>query len=293
MIKIIGLTAFALTAFAFNSILCRLALRGGEIDAAGFTLVRLASGAVALITILFFFRNSRGVAGGSDVTPLLTRGLLHFGNWPSAFFLFAYAICFSFAYLGLTAGTGALVLFGAVQMTMIGVAIFRGELPTRLEWVGVFVAIGGLVYLVLPGLAAPPLFNAGLMAAAGIAWGIYTLRGKSSADPLADTTGNFVRSVPMIVLAAIPFLARFHLSSRGVLLAMISGAVTSGIGYAVWYAALKHHTATRAAVLQLSVPVIAAAIGVWLLSETADTRLIVAGALILGGIGLTIFGRRR
>jgi drug/metabolite transporter (DMT)-like permease len=154
------------------------------------------------------------------------------------------------------------------------------------------VAVGGLVYLVLPGLAAPPLLSAALMSAAGIAWGFYTLRGRSSGDPLADTTGNFVRSVPMIIVAAIPFFAQFHLSSRGILLAAISGAVTSGIGYAVWYAALKHHTSTRAAVLQLSVPLIAASIGVWFLSETADMRLIVAGALILGGIGLTIFGRK-
>ena len=295
MIRIIGLTAFALTAFAFNSILCRFALRGGEIDAAGFTLVRLVSGAVALFIIAFISsspRVSNVVAPNLDVTPLLTSRLVHFGNWPSAFFLFAYAICFSFAYLGLTAGTGALVLFGAVQITMIGFAIFRGERPTGLEWVGVLVAIGGLVYLVLPGLAAPPLFNAALMAVAGIAWGFYTLRGKSSSDPLADTAGNFVRSVPMIVVAAIPFFLRFHLSGRGALLAAVSGAVTSGIGYAVWYAALKHHTATRAAVLQLSVPVIAAAIGVWLLFESADMRLIIAGALILGGTGLTIFGRK-
>jgi len=278
MIRIIGLTAFALTAFAFNSILCRLALRTGEIDAASFTLVRLVSGAIALIAISYFF-SSRSNSKGR-------------GNWFSAFFLFAYAICFSFAYLGLTAGTGALVLFGSVQLTMIGFAIFRGERPSALEWLGLAVAIGGLVYLVLPGLAAPPLVNALLMAAAGIAWGFYTLRGKGSGDPLADTTGNFVRSVPMIVLAAIPFFSRFHLSNRGVLLAVLSGAFTSGIGYAVWYAALKHHTATRAAVLQLSVPVIAAAIGVWFLSETADVRLIIAGVLILGGIGLTIFGRR-
>jgi drug/metabolite transporter (DMT)-like permease len=281
MIRIIGLTAFALTAFAFNSILCRLALRTGEIDAASFTLVRLVSGAVALISISYFV-SSLHVSQGSRKS----------GSWLSAFFLFAYAICFSFAYLGLAAGTGALILFGSVQITMIGVSILRGERPTRLEWLGLLVALGGLFYLVLPGLASPPLGNALLMAAAGMAWGFYTLRGKGTADPLADTTGNFVRSVPMILVAAVPLFSRFHLSSRGVLLAVLSGAVTSGIGYAVWYAALKHHTATRAAVLQLSVPVIAAAIGVWFLSETAGIRLIIAGALILGGIGLTIFGRK-
>lgn len=279
MIKVIAYTAFALTAFAFNSILCRLALRDGEIDAAGFTLVRLASGAVILAILTYFFSSKKEIRNS--------------GNWLSAFFLFTYAICFSFAYLGLTAGTGALVLFGSVQITMIGVSIARGERPTSLEWVGVLIAIGGLVYLVLPGLAAPPLFNAALMAAAGAAWGFYTLRGKGSTDPLVDTTGNFVRSVPMIVLTTIPFFARFHLTTNGTILAVVSGAVTSGIGYAVWYAALKHHTATRAAVLQLSVPVIAAAIGVWFLSESAHIRLTISGALILGGIAITIAGRSK
>ena len=277
--KVIVYTSFALIAFAFNSILCRLALRGGEIDAAGFTLVRLVSGAAALIILAYFFSSKKEVRTS--------------GNWSSAFFLFAYAICFSFAYIGLSAGTGALVLFGSVQITMIGVSVARGERPTGLELIGVLVAIGGLVYLVLPGLAAPPLFNSVLMAAAGAAWGFYTLRGKGSNDPLADTTGNFVRSVPMIVLATIPFISQFRFTSRGVLLAVISGAVTSGIGYAVWYAALKHHTATRAAVLQLSVPVIASVIGVWFLTESADLRLLIAGLLILGGIGLTIAGRSK
>ena len=277
--KIFLYTTFALVAFAFNSIICRLALRGGEIDAAGFTLVRLASGAVTLVVLAYFFSSKKGIRRS--------------GNWPSAFFLFAYAICFSFAYLVLSAGTGALVLFGSVQITMIGVSIVRGERPTSLEWIGVLLALGGLVYLVLPGLAAPPLLNAMLMAAAGMAWGFYTLRGKGSSEPLADTTGNFVRSVPMIVLATMPFISQFHLSSRGFLLAIISGALTSGIGYAVWYAALKHHTATRAAVLQLSVPIIAAAIGIWFLSESADIRLIIAGVLILGGIALTISGRSK
>ena len=279
MIKVIAYTGFALTAFALNSILCRLALRGNEIDAAGFTLVRLASGAAMLVILSYFFSSKKEIRNS--------------GDWRSAFFLFAYAICFSFAYLGLTAGTGALVLFGAVQITMIGISAFRGERPTGLELVGVLIAIGGLVYLVLPGLAAPPILNAALMAAAGIAWGFYTLGGKGSGDPLADTTGNFVRSLPMMAIAAVPFFRSFHLSNRGIVLAIISGAVTSGIGYAIWYAALKHHTATRAAVLQLAVPVIAAAIGVWFLSESADSRLLIAGALILGGIATTIAGRSR
>jgi drug/metabolite transporter (DMT)-like permease len=279
VIRVIFYTAFALVAFAFNSILCRMALRGEEADAAGFTLVRLISGAVTLVVISYFVSTGKGFSGR--------------GNWLSAFFLFAYAICFSFAYLGLTAGTGALILFGSVQLTMIAVTIFRGERPHLLEWIGLLVALGGLVYLVFPGLAAPPLWSSALMAAAGAAWGFYTLRGRGSSAPLADTTGNFIRTIPMIVAAAMPFISGIHLSRSGLLLAILSGAVASGVGYTVWYAALKHHTATRAAVLQLGVPLIAAAGGVLFLAESGTQRLAVAAALILGGIALTIFGRKR
>jgi drug/metabolite transporter (DMT)-like permease len=278
MLRIILYTAFALTAFAFNSILCRIALGKDEIDAASFTAVRLVSGALTLSILLLSFSK--------------TRSVVKTGNWRSAFFLFAYAICFSFAYLGLTTATGALILFGCVQMTIIGISIARGERPSSLEWIGLAVALGGLVYLVFPGLTSPPLISAVLMAAAGVAWGIYTLRGKGSTDPLADTTGNFIRSVPMIGLAALPFVFQMHISGRGILLAVLSGSVASGIGYTVWYAALKYHTPTRAAVLQLAVPVIAAAGGVIFMSETADSRLVIAAALILGGIGLTIAGRK-
>lgn len=273
------LTAFALTAFAFNSILCRMALGGGQIDAAGFTLVRLLAGAVTLSLICTSFGK--------------TQSVWKSGRWTSAFFLFAYAICFSFAYLGLTTGTGALILFGSVQMTMIAAALMKGDRLRMLELIGLAVAFAGLVYLVLPGLSAPPLISSLLMAAAGAAWGFYTLRGKGSGDPLAETTGNFVRSVPMIVLAALPFLGGLHLSSRGVLLAVLSGALASGVGYSVWYAALKYHTATRAAVLQLSVPVIAAVGGVVLLAETAGMRLAISALLILGGIGVSIASRSR
>ncbi|MDM7923219.1 MAG: DMT family transporter [Pyrinomonadaceae bacterium] len=272
------LTIFALTAFAFNSVLCRMALGPGEIDAAGFTVIRLASGAATLAAMI--------AVTGRSKNPIAS------GNWFSAFFLFAYAIAFSFAYLGLTAATGALILFGSVQMTMIGTAIVRGERPGLLEWAGLLAAFAGLVYLVFPGLSAPPLGSSLLMAAAGIAWGFYTLRGKGSEDPLAETSGNFLRSVPMAFIATIPFLSGVHLSTRGIVLAVISGAVTSGIGYSVWYAALKYHTATRAAVLQLSVPLITAAAGVLLLSEKAGLRLVIAAGLILGGIAIVILSRR-
>ncbi len=278
--KVFLYTTFALVAFAFNSILCRLALKGDEADAAGFTTVRLASGAATLIVISYFFSRK----GKKEIKS---------GGWASAFFLFAYAVCFSFAYLGLTAGTGALILFSSVQMTMIAGAIFKGERPHAIEWLGLTVAIAGLVYLVLPGLASPPLASSALMAAAGIAWGAYTLRGKGTSDPLVDTTGNFVRSLPMAAVIAIVFLPELHLSTRGVVLAVLSGALSSGIGYTVWYAALKFHTQTRAAVLQLAVPVIAAVLGIVLLSESATVRLGIASVLILGGIALTIFGKRR
>jgi drug/metabolite transporter (DMT)-like permease len=283
--KVFLYTIFALIAFAFNSILCRLALRGEEADAAGFTAVRLGSGAITLIAISYlskrnvsyFFIRSKTNAGK--------------GSWLSALYLFIYAICFSFAYLGLTAGTGALILFGSVQMTMIAVTLARGEYPRVLEWLGLLIAVGGLLYLVFPGLASPPLNSSLLMAAAGAAWGFYTLRGKGGGDPLADTTGNFIRTLPFAAIAVLIYLPNLHLSNHGILLAVLSGAVASGIGYTVWYTALKHHTATRAAVLQLAVPVLTAVIGIVFLAEAATQRLAIAAAFILGGIGLTILGR--
>ena len=304
MIRTIIYTAFALIAFAFNSILCRLALRGEEADAAGFTGVRLVSGAIALVVIGWVVGFKGGNAsvnecaelnGHDDGTLLNSRAsaFKHSGSWPSAFFLFAYAVCFSFAYLGLTAGTGALILFGSVQMSMVAVAIFRGERPTLLESIGLVIAVGGLVYLVLPGLASPPLTSSLLMAAAGMSWAAYTLRGKSSRDPLADTTGNFVRSLPMAAVVALIYLPNLHLTPRGWLLAILSGAFTSGVGYTIWYSVVKDHTTTRAAVLQLSVPVIAAAIGIVFLNETATTTLLIAATLILGGIAITIYGKKR
>lgn len=274
----IFLTSFALFAFAFNSILCRAALGSAEADASGFTAVRLVSGAIVLAAIFFLT--------GKTKCPVKT------GNWASSLFLFIYAICFSFAYLGLTTGAGALILFGCVQMTMIGSAIVKGELPGGLEWLGLVIAVGGLVYLVFPGLSAPPLVGSLLMGVSGIAWGFYSLRGKKSDDALADTAGNFVRSVPFALIAAIPFLSQLRLSSRGIVMAVLSGAVASGLGYTAWYAALKYHSSTRAAVLQLAVPLIAALGGVLFLSESADLRLGIASVLILGGIAVTIIGSR-
>ncbi len=276
--KILFYTSFALVAFSLNSILCRLALGTKAIDAASFTSIRLLSGAAMLLAINAFF--------GKEATK--SNG----GNWLSAFFLFSYAFCFSFAYVGLAAGTGALILFGCVQMTMITAALFSGERPRVLEWLGLIFALGGLVYLVFPSLSAPPLFHSALMAIAGVSWGFYTIRGKGNINPLGDTSSNFIRTIPLIILASLPFLVQFHLSQRGILLAVLSGAITSGIGYAIWYAALKFHTATRAAILQLSVPVLTAFIGVIFLSETVSMRLLWTAVLIVGGIGLAILSRK-
>ncbi len=276
--KVFIYTGFALVAFAFNSILCRLALGTDAIDASSFTAVRLISGAVTLGVIFKFLGKNNAESQK--------------GNWLSAFFLFAYAICFSFAYISLTTATGALILFGSVQATMLISAIVSGERPKISEWIGFFVAIFGLIYLVFPGLSAPPLGFSVLMAIAGISWGFYTLRGKGSTDPLAETAGNFTRTIPFVIPASLPFITQINLSSKGVLLAVLSGAVASGIGYAIWYAALKYHTASRAAILQLSVPLIAAFGGVLLMSETISIRLFIASCAILGGIGTSIMGRR-
>ena len=184
-------------------------------------------------------------------------------------------------------------MFGMVQATMIVFALIAGERPKILEWLGLILALGGLVYLVFPGLESPPLIRSVLMGLAGIAWGFYTLRGKGSEHPLADTTGNFLRTIPFVLLASLPFIFQLKLSPKGILFAVLSGAIASGIGYSVWYAALKYHTATRAAILQLSVPVIAAIGGLIFLSEVISMRLIIASCLILGGIGLVVLTKSR
>jgi len=268
-----------MVAFASNSILNRLALGQESIDAVSYTTVRLTAGAVTLWLISFLQRND----GGPKVR----------GSWISAAMLFIYATTFSLAYLSLSAGTGALILFGTVQVTMILVALRSGERPQLLEWLGVLLALGGLVYLVMPGLKAPSLLGSALMILAGIAWGVYSLRGRGTGSPLADTAGNFIRAVPLIVLVRLVTLNGVQLSQSGILLAILSGAVASGVGYVIWYAALRGLTATRAAIVQLCVPVLAAWGGVAFLAENISLRLILAGAFILGGIALAITGRSK
>ncbi len=273
------LTAFALIAFAANSIICRMALGNAAIDPASFATIRLASGAGVLWLIV------KATPGG--------KAGKHPGSWWSAAMLFLYAAAFSFAYVSLNAGVGALILFGAVQATMITAGLLKGERPPMQAWCGLTIALAGLVYLVFPGLAAPSFSGAVLMAVAGFAWGIYSLRGIGVTNPVAVTGDNFLRSVPMTAAVSLILLPGLQLSSEGVLLACLSGGLTSGIGYVVWYAALRHISAIRAAMLQLLVPVVAAGGGVLLLSEQVTLRLILSGILIIGGVGLTLKSKKK
>ena len=215
------------------------------------------------------------------------------GSWNSAVFLFLYAITFSFAYLSLSTGTGALILFGSVQVTMIVVALRSGERPRVMEWMGLMLALGGLVYLVFPGLSAPSPLGSALMTIAGISWGFYTLRGRGSQNPLGDTAGNFVYAVPMVLAILLVSLKNVSITPYGVLYAALSGALASGVGYVIWYAALRGLTTTRAATVQLSVPVIAAWSGIVFLAEHVSVRLVIAGVLILGGIALSLSSRAK
>ena len=278
------LTAVALVAFASNSILCRLALGAREIDAASFTLVRLLSGALTLL----FVR----AAAASRVAPKTRVPTRHRPGLPAAL-LFIYAAPFSFAYIRLSAGTGALILFACVQATMLIGAIRSGERFQWLEGIGLAIALAGLTYLVSPGFSAPQPLASALMAIAGVSWGLYSLRGRGSADPLGDTTLNFIWALPLALLVSLVAVRGAHLSPRGIALATASGALASGLGYTIWFAALRGLTAIRAATVQLTVPVLAAAGGVVLLQESVTVRLIVSAALILGGVGLALAGRGR
>ena len=265
-------TGVALVAFAANSVLCRVALGETAIDAASFSTIRLMSGAVILAVLSW-------VARERDA-PILA------GDWGSAATLFLYAVPFSFAYVTLSTGTGALILFATVQCTMLAAALRSGERPGALGWAGFATAVVGLVYLVSPGVTAPTPVGAGLMVLAGVAWGAYSLRGRGVRMPVAATTGNFTRAVPFALVLSLVMLRQAELSPRGVWLAIGSGAVASGIGYVVWYAALRGLTVTRAAMVQLTVPVVAAAGGVVFLAETISVRLVAASVVILGGVAL-------
>jgi drug/metabolite transporter (DMT)-like permease len=273
--RVFILTLLAMIAFASNSLLCRLALKRTTIDAASFTFIRILSGAIALWLIVLLRKGTRSKAG----------------SWASALALFAYAAAFSFAYISLSAGTGALLLFGAVQATMILWGFQKGERLNARQWFGLAIALGGLIALVLPGLSAPPIGGALLMTCAGVAWGIYSLRGKDAGDPTRVTAGNFWRSVVFATVLSMALLRWTNLDRAGVCYAIISGAIASGVGYVIWYSALPALKATSAATVQLSVPVLAALGGILFLNESITLRLVLASALILGGIGLVIIER--
>jgi len=289
------LTLLAMIAFASNSLLCRAALKQTSIDPATFTFIRILSGAVMLWMILQIRKSPSAVAAvcdrrddsvGAHRAPLQ-------GTWASAIALFLYAAGFSFAYVDLSAGTGALLLFGAVQATMIFGGFRKGERLDAIQIVGLMVAIVGLVVLVFPGILAPPLISSIFMLAAGVAWGIYSLRGKDGRNAIAATTGNFLRAVPFAVLGSVAAVRQIHFDSLGTFYAVISGAITSGLGYVIWYSALPGLKAITAATVQLSVPVLAASGGILLLGESITLRYVLASIAVLGGILLVVLEKRR
>ena len=277
LLKTIVLTSLALIAFAANSVLCRLALGNEAIDAASFTIMRLLSGTIVLLLIVATTRNS-----AADATK---------GSWGASFMLFLYAATFSYAYVSLDTGTGALILFGSVQITMILLSLISGTRLHLTEWAGVAITFTGFVYLILPGVTTPSTTGFALMTVSGIAWGIYTLKGRRSKNPLLDTAYNFLRTTPLVIILAIIAMNTLNYSTEGIVLALLSGGITSGIGYTIWYIALGGLTSTQAAVLQLSVPLIAALGGVIFVSEAITFRLMISATLVLGGILIVVLGR--
>ena len=277
MLKNITLITIALLAFAGNSVLCRLALGDQVVDAASFTSIRLLSGAIFLFALVRF----------KEKKSVSIKG----GNWLSAISLFLYAATFSYAYISLDTGTGALILFGFVQLTMIAYTFMQGKRLAIVEWFGLFIAFSGLLVLLLPGASAPSLTGFILMAISGVAWGIYTIKGKGSETPLLDTATNFLKTLPFIILLTLITFYNSELSTRGIILAATSGAITSGLGYAIWYAVLKNITVIQAAISQLLVPIIASIAGVLFTNEIITTKLLIASLLILGGILVLTLGK--
>ncbi|MEP6821588.1 MAG: DMT family transporter [Chthoniobacterales bacterium] len=276
--RVLLFTTLAMIAFAGNSLLCRLALKQTEIDAPSFTFIRIISGAIMLWLIV---RARRAAPNNA-------------GSWTSALALFVYAAAFSFAYISLSAGTGALLLFGAVQATMILWGLHKGERLHGWQILGLFMALAGLVALVFPGLSAPPLGGSLLMLGAGFAWGVYSLRGKAAAgDPVNATAGNFLRAVPFAAMLSLAVFPWAHVDRAGTVYAILSGAIASALGYAIWYTALPALPAAIAAAVQLSVPIIAAAGGIIFLRETLTPRLVLAACAVLGGIVLVVLGKAR
>lgn len=295
-IKIITYTLLALIAFAGNSVLCRLALGEQLIDPASFTVIRMISAALTLVIILQFVSTreaSKANKTESAVNEKENRQGNH-GSWGASLMLFVYAVAFSYAYVSLDTATGALILFASVQLTMICISVFSGARLHITEWLGGSIAFIGFIYLVLPTVTAPSFIGFMLMTLAGIAWGIYTLKGRQSKNALLDTAYNFFRTVPLSLILLIILLTNLEATTtkQGVVLAVVAGAITSGIGYTIWYSALTGLSSVQAAVLQLTVPIIAAFGGVIFVSEAISLRLVISASIILGGILLVVSGRK-
>jgi len=277
LIKTCIFTGFTLIAFAANSVLCRMALGENTIDAYSFTVIRLLSGAFVLFVIL-------KINHKKNRSPVK-------GSWSAGSMLFLYAVTFSIAYTTLDSGTGAIILFGAVQITMILLSIISGYRLHIIEWIGVLGAFTGFVYLVLPGATSPSVIGFSLMTIAGIAWGVYTLKGRESVNPFMDTAHNFLRTIPFVMVLAILTIRDTHYTTEGILLALSSGSIASGIGYTIWYKALRGLSSTQAAVVQLLVPVIVALGGVTFLNEKITLRLTLSAIMILGGILMVVWAQ--
>jgi drug/metabolite transporter (DMT)-like permease len=271
-----SLTLLAMIAFAGNSLICRFALRFTSIDPVSFTAIRLVAGALAL-WIVMQLRTSRRHVGG---------------NWPSALALFGYAIAFSWAYVDLPAATGALLLFGSVQASMIGVGLLRGERLKGSRLLGFTVAVLGLLSLLLPGITAPPVAASILMLCAGAAWAAYSLRGAGAVDAAAVTAGNFGRAAVLATGLGLVMLPWSAVDPAGVVYAIVSGALTSGMGYVIWYVALRGLSTMEAATVQLGVPVLAAVGGILFIGEPVTLRIVFCGAAILGGVALVVLQKR-
>jgi drug/metabolite transporter (DMT)-like permease len=282
VLRTVTFTLLALVAFASNSLLTRSALGTGAIDAATFTAIRLLAGAAMLVAMVRVRDGGwTALRGGGALGPAI---------------LFAYAVPFSLAYVRIGAAVGALVLFGVVQLTMVGYGLATGERPSLRTWAGLALATGGLVLLTAPAatrIEHPDGVGVALMAIAGAAWAVYTLAGRSSVEPVAGNARNFLWSSPLAVLVVLATPGHITATTRGVLLALVSGGVTSGLGYVLWYRALPRLSVTQAAIAQVGVPIIAAAGGVALLREPLTVRLVLAGAAVLGGIGLLVSRRLR
>lgn len=301
-IKIIICTIFALLAFAGNSVLCRMALGENTIDAASFTAIRLMSGIVILFVFLLFGLVFKKQTEASDPQILVSKTSASKGSWFAASLLFIYAATFSYGYISLDTGVGALILFGAVQITMVVAGLISGNKLHYTEWLGLLIAFAGFVYLVIPSLTTPSLTGFILMTVSGIAWGLYTLIGRHSKQAINDTAYNFLRTSPFVLVLIIVIFASvsadmesssaLYLTVEGVVLAVLSGAIASGLGYAVWYIAIGGLSVTQAAVVQLFVPIVAAIGGVIFTSEVITLRLVESSALVLGGILMVILGKQ-